>query len=169
MLPLEVGAIGALIFVAFLFTLADAAWVRLQRIDRAPLLGALAGGAVLAIGANLFQMDTSGAFPNAEDDPVVVRFLGGTPRSVPERARAASPLHHLSPDDPPLLLFHGELDRRIDVEQARRFAAASKALGREDEVILLPGVDHGRDVLPGDEDSRERVRRFLARHLRPED
>ena len=113
-----------------------------------------------------FLMDTRGAFPNAEDDPVVVRFLGGTPRSVPERARQASPLHHLTPDDPPLLLFHGEMDRRIDVEQARRFAAASKALGREDDVILLPGVDHGRDVLPVDEESRERVRRFLARHLR---
>ena len=56
-LPLEVGAIGAFIFVSFLLTLADAAWVRLQRIDRAPLLGTLACGAVLAIGANLFQME----------------------------------------------------------------------------------------------------------------
>ena len=56
-LPLEVGAIGALIFVSFLLTLGRAAWVYLGRIDRAPLLAAMACGAILAIGANLFQME----------------------------------------------------------------------------------------------------------------
>ncbi|HEX7901552.1 MAG TPA: alpha/beta hydrolase fold domain-containing protein [Planctomycetota bacterium] len=133
---------------------------------------ALSDGGVQAVvgfaGVYDFLIETSGAFPNDENDPVVSRFLGGPPRSNPDTARKASPLHHLDAQDPPLLLFHGELDRRIDVEQARRFAAALKALGRDDEVILLPGVDHGRDVLPVDAESRERVRRFLARHLRPE-
>lgn len=111
-----------------------------------------------------FLMETSGPFPNAEDDPVVVRFLGGTPRSNPERARSASPLHQLTADDPPLLLLHGEMDRRIDVEQARHFGRTSKALGRSDEVVPLPGVDHGRDVLPASE--RDRVLTFFARHLK---
>lgn len=133
---------------------------------------ALTDGGVQAVvgfaGVYDFLIDTSGAFPNDENDPVVSRFLGGPPRSVPDVARRASPLHHLDAGDPPLLLFHGEMDRRIDAEQARRFAAASKALGRADEVILLPGVDHGRDVLPGDAESRDRVLRFLSRHLRPE-
>ena len=133
---------------------------------------ALSDGGVQAVvgfaGVYDFLMESSGAFPNDENDPVVSRFLGGPPRSTPDTARQASPLHHLDAGDPPLLLFHGELDRRIDVEQARRVAAACKALGRDDEVILLPGVDHGRDVLPVDAESRERVRRFLARHLRPE-
>jgi O-antigen ligase len=56
-LPLEVGAIGALIFGSLLLALGRAAWLYLGRIDRAPLLAALACGAVLAIGANLFQME----------------------------------------------------------------------------------------------------------------
>jgi acetyl esterase/lipase len=112
-----------------------------------------------------FLMETRGAFPNSEDDPVVMRFLGGTPRSTPDRARDASPLSHLTVDDPPLLLLHGEMDRRIDVEQARHFERRSKALGRRDEVLVLPDVDHGRDVLPPGE--RARVRAFFERHLRP--
>lgn len=111
-----------------------------------------------------FLMEKSGRFPNAEDDPVVARFLGGTPRSNPERARSASPITRLSVDDPPLLILHGEMDRRIDVEQARHFERALRALGRTDEVLILPAVDHGRDVLPSE--ARERVRDFFARHLR---
>jgi acetyl esterase/lipase len=125
--------------------------------------------AVCVSGVYDFLMEAAGAFPNREDDPAVVRFLGVSPRENPELARRASPLTHLSPGDPPLLVFHGELDPRIDVEQARHFARASKALGRRDDVVPLPGEGHGRDVFPGDPDSRRRVREFFAKHLRPGD
>lgn len=123
--------------------------------------------AVCVSGVYDFLMEERGSFPNAEDDPAVVRFLGGLPRQHPELARRASPLSHLSADDPPLLVIHGELDRRIDAEQARRFDRVSKALGRADRVVLLPGAGHGRDVLPDDEAGRRLVRDFLDRQLRP--
>ncbi len=112
-------------------------------------------------------LEEGGAFPNSGNDPAVVRFLGAPPREIPDLARLASPLHHLTPDDPPLLVLHGELDRRIDVEQVRRFASASRALGRRDETLLLPDGDHGRDVLPPA--GRDAVLRFFARHLRPDE
>ena len=116
-----------------------------------------------------FLIEEQGAFPNSEHDPAVVKFLGVAPRSDPDLARRASPLTHLTPDDPPLLVLHGELDRRIDVAQARQLAARSKALGRTDEVVVIPGGDHGRDMLPADSDLRGRVRDFLDRRLRPGD
>ncbi len=122
--------------------------------------------AVCFAGVYDFLMDRQGAFPNRDDDAAVRQFLGGTPRQKPDLARRASPLTHLTVDDPPLLVFHGERDPRIDAEQARHFATTSTALGRRDDVVLLPDVDHGRDVLPGDPDSRRRVREFFARHLR---
>jgi acetyl esterase/lipase len=122
--------------------------------------------AVCVSGVYDFLMETHGAFPNREDDAAVVRFLGCPPRENPELARRASPLAHLTSDDPPLLIFHGELDPRIDVEQARNFERASKALGRRDDVVLLPGEGHGRDVFPGDPGSRRRIRDFFAKHLR---
>lgn len=124
--------------------------------------------AVCVSGVYDFLLQNGGRFPNAQDDEAVVRFLGSTPSQDPGTARRASPLHHLSEDDPPVLVFHGELDRRIDVEQARHFARASRALGREDEGVVLPGEGHGRDVLPRDPESRRTVVRFFARHLRPE-
>ena len=124
--------------------------------------------AVCVSGVYDLLLESGGQFPNAGDDAALLRFLGGAPRQNPELARRASPITYLTPDDPPLLVFHGEQDRRIDVEQARRFARASEALGRKDEVVLIADGDHGRDVLPGDSAHRQRVREFFARHLRPE-
>ena len=133
------------------------------------MLLALTDGGVQAVvavsGVYDFLMEERGAFPNRADDPAVVRFLGAPPREIPDVARLASPLHHLDKTDPPMLVFHGELDRRIDVEQARHFARALRALGRTDGVILLPGADHGRGVEPGDPGSRRTIREFLAGHL----
>lgn len=123
--------------------------------------------AVAVSGVYDFLMERSGAFPNSGTDPVVVAFLGGAPRRIPDVARRASPFHHLTADDPPLLVFHGERDRRIDVEQARQLASALEALGRSDEVVILPGLDHGRDVFPGDEESRRKIRDFFGKHLKP--
>lgn len=133
------------------------------------MLLALGDGGVQAVvavsGAYDFLMEERGAFPNRADDPAVVRFLGAPPREIPDVARRASPLHHLDKDDPPMLVFHGELDRRIDAEQARHLARSLKVLGRTDEVVLLPGADHGRDVLPAEAATRARVRGFLAKML----
>ncbi len=114
-----------------------------------------------------FLLEEEGRFPNRADDPYVVAFLGGMPRENADVARRASPVSHLTRDDPPLLVFHGEQDRRIDVHQARRLAAALGTIGRSDEVVILPDEGHGSDVLPADARSRERALGFLARHLRP--
>jgi len=121
--------------------------------------------AICVSGVYDFLMERRGRFPNSEEDLAVVRFLGGSPLQNRDLARRASPLTYLSPDDPPVLVFHGELDPRIDAEQARQFASASKAMGREDPVVLLPNEGHGRNVLPEDPQSRQLIRDFFARHL----
>ena len=124
--------------------------------------------AVCVSGVYDFLMEARGPFANNENDPVVIRFLGGTPRQKRDLAKRASPVTHLTSDDPPLLVFHGKMDRTIDVEQARQFKLALEAIGRKDEVILLQDANHGRDVLPGDSKSRDLVRQFFAFHLQPE-
>ena len=106
-----------------------------------------------------------GHFPNRADDPAVVGLLGGTPAENQELAKRASPRRQLSVDDPPLLVFHGEKDQRIDVEQARQLAITSEALGRDDNIMLLPGEGHQIGVLPRNSDDRKLVREFFARHL----
>lgn len=124
--------------------------------------------AVCVSGVYDLLMEEQGRFPNREDDAAVVRFFGGTLRQKRELAKRASPINYLSTDDPPLLVFHGELDRRIDVEQARQFALASEALGRNDGIVLLPDAGHGHAVLPSDPSSRKRIRQFFAKQLRPD-
>ena len=125
--------------------------------------------AVCISGVYDLLMEEQGRYPNDADDPAIVRFLGGSARQRPELAGQASPINYLSKDDPPLLMFHGEMDRRIDVEQARQFALALKALGRKDKVVLLPDGGHGLEGPYLDSKHRDRIERFFARHLRPDE
>lgn len=150
--------------LALLLALSDDAF---EREEAHPGVSSRIQAAVGVSGVYDLLMESRGAFPNDGNDAALLCFLGESPVQNPDLARRASPLTHLTPDDPPLLLFHGEQDRRIDAEQARHFARASRALGRRDDVVLLPEAGHGRDVLPEDPRSRQLIRGFFARHLRP--
>jgi triacylglycerol lipase len=50
-----------------------------------------------------------------DDSALLTGFLGGTRQQIPEIYEAASPIHHVSEDDPPMLLFHGEADRLVPI------------------------------------------------------
>jgi len=50
-----------------------------------------------------------------DDSGLLAGFLGGTRQQIPEIYEAASPVHHVSEDDPPMLLFHGEADRLVPI------------------------------------------------------
>ena len=77
----------------------------------------------------------------------VKQFLGGTPAQVPASYAAASPIDHISPGDPPMLLVHGRQDPLIPVSQSKAMAAALAAAGVPDRLILVNG---GHDLdFPG--------------------
>jgi len=42
----------------------------------------------------------------------------------------------------PVLLIHGEKDRTFPVEQARRLYGALKLVGKESELLIIPGAGH---------------------------
>jgi len=75
--------------------------------------------------------------------PALQRLLGGTPEEKPELARLASPVAHLDPKDPPLLLIHGDADPQMPVEQSVELSVACKAAGLAATLHLLPGSKHG--------------------------
>jgi len=60
----------------------------------------------------------------------------------PEVLRLASPVTHIDPSDPPMLIIHGELDRTIPVEQAREFYRLLQEEGVESELIVMPDIGH---------------------------
>lgn len=69
-------------------------------------------------------------------EPIAI-FLGATSRDE------ASPLHHVSSDDPPFLLLHGTADRWTPIEQSRRFAARLESAGVQARLIEVEGARHG--------------------------
>lgn len=74
--------------------------------------------------------------------PVVGQFLGGQPTEVPGRFEAASPIQHVSADDPPVLLIHGTADPIVPVSQSRQMASALGDAGVSHQLAILPGAGH---------------------------
>lgn len=103
--------------------------------------------------------------PHDRDASPETRLLGVRPEDDLERARAASPVHHVSADAPPTLLISGDSDTVVPVVQTQRLAAALREAGAPDvELDVVPGADHcfgGVDPLP----PLSRVVDFLAARL----
>jgi len=63
-------------------------------------------------------------------------------------AAAASPITYVSPDDPPILLIHGDADRTVPFRQSEMMEAALKNANVPVKLIRIEGGDHGPDF-PG--------------------
>ena len=76
-------------------------------------------------------------------------FLGGTPQQMPECYRDASPISHVKPDSPPMMLVHGTADTLVGIGQSERFAEKLKEAGVDVEVLRIEGgthADFGKDT-----------------------
>ena len=62
-------------------------------------------------------------------------------------AAEASPVSHVSSDDPPFLLLHGDADTTVPISNTERFSEALRAAGVEVKVLRIPGAGHGPGVL----------------------
>lgn len=72
------------------------------------------------------------------------RLFGCTDRPcAPEVLRAASPINHVSPATPPMLIIHGVQDHLVSITQSDAFAERLKARGVDVTYQRLPGLDHG--------------------------
>jgi len=90
------------------------------------------------------------------------QLFGGELEARADLARTASPLTHLSADDPPILTVHGTADGVVPIAQAEEFDAAARRLGARHELVRVEGAGHGFDR----PDERRRSREFLDLHLR---
>jgi dipeptidyl aminopeptidase/acylaminoacyl peptidase len=93
---------------------------------------------------NFFQMESAG-----------LRFVGvslppAEGGSGPDKQSAeyklytdASPVSHISADDPPILLLHGDKDEIVPYAQSVEFEKALKSAGVTTKLVLVPGGGHG--------------------------
>ncbi|MEZ6063592.1 MAG: alpha/beta hydrolase [Planctomycetaceae bacterium] len=84
--------------------------------------------------------------PYARSHELVTSFIGRSYDDATEAYRSASPLTHITSDDPPTLTFHGTLDDLVPVEQADTLDAALKKAGVESRYERLEGWPHGMDL-----------------------
>ena len=82
-------------------------------------------------------------------DLIIKTFLGISPLERPDLAALASPITHLDPDDPPLLVVHGADDILVPPDLSRRFAWTLKALGIPSLFVEIPGAGHGFFLFKG--------------------
>jgi len=56
--------------------------------------------------------------------------------------REGSPLQNVDKIQAPVLLFHGDRDINVDIEQSRRMDRALHSAGKQSELIVYPGLTH---------------------------
>ncbi|MCP5117281.1 MAG: alpha/beta hydrolase [bacterium] len=73
------------------------------------------------------------------------RIRSGAKPVTPEMrlAREASPISHITPDDPPFLLIHGDKDDVVPYELSERFERKLSSAGIEVKLIRVRGAGHG--------------------------
>ncbi|UCG16930.1 MAG: alpha/beta hydrolase [Phycisphaerales bacterium] len=62
---------------------------------------------------------------------------------IREIARQISPITHVSSDDPPTLIIHGDADKLVPIQQAETFLAKLKEAGVPAKLVVRPGAEHG--------------------------
>ena len=97
----------------------------------------------------------------------VYRLLGGPASEKLELAKLASPAHHVTKDDPPLLIFHGDEDGVVLLDQSERIRDVYKDTGLPVELVIIPGGKHGGQAFYSEENKQKMVA-FLNQHLTTE-
>lgn len=76
-------------------------------------------------------------------DDAVSGLLGGTAQEKQANAVAASPVTHLSKDDPPFITFHGTKDQRVAYRHAETIHAALQKVGVTSLLVPITDGGHG--------------------------
>ena len=93
------------------------------------------------------------------------RFLGASPDRAPGRYEAASPINHVTPDDPPMLLIHGSADTLVSPSQSVAMKRKLNSEGVPARLVIVPGAPHGFGLHTSGRDLGRLIARFLQRSM----
>jgi len=74
--------------------------------------------------------------------PALELLLGGRAEDRQELARLASPVFHVDRGDPPILLFHGDQDLTMPINQAHELQGVYEELGLDVSLVVPHGSGH---------------------------
>ena len=98
---------------------------------------------------------------DAEKSPESL-LIGGPIQENQTKTRQASPVTYVSKDDPPVLTMHGDQDKLVPIDQAKRLDEALDQIGVESSWITIKNAGHGG--FPR-EKTDKRIHQFFERHL----
>lgn len=98
------------------------------------------------------------------DSTLLEPVFGGPRRTFPERYLEASPITHVSSDDPPIFLFHGSKDWLVPEQSSRSMKDALERAGVEFEYCLVPNKSHLMTFI--DHDANEKSYQFLIDRMK---
>jgi acetyl esterase/lipase len=103
----------------------------------------------IALGTGVLK-DFRAPFDFAEMDPAKKHFVPITDVTrVLAIGKEISPITHVTPDDAPTLIIHGDADTLVPIQQAQIIVDKFKEAGVEAELVTKPGAGHGwMDVAP---------------------
>ncbi|MBN1213148.1 MAG: alpha/beta hydrolase [candidate division Zixibacteria bacterium] len=76
------------------------------------------------------------------DETPAALFLGGPVQEKKELARLANPITYIDPNDPPILIGHGEKDGMVIIKQSEILFEALKKAGVPTEFIRIKNAKH---------------------------
>ncbi len=76
------------------------------------------------------------------DNTSMAYFLGGSRRQVPKIYQSASPLTHVSANDPPVQIIHGDADFMVPIANSRKLYRKLKLAGRDVRFRTLARQGH---------------------------
>ncbi len=79
-------------------------------------------------------------------------------------ARDVSPVYHVSPDDPPTLIIHGDKDALVPIQQSNLIIARLKEASVPCELVVKPGAAHG---WPRWQDDMRTIADWFDKYLKP--
>ena len=65
------------------------------------------------------------------------------PEKLREISRSMSPIYHVSADSPPTLIFHGDQDKLVPLQQSESFIEKLKEAGVLAKLVVRNGAGHG--------------------------
>ncbi len=121
-----------------------------------------------AIGRGVLK-DFAAPFDFHAWDPKLKKFVPITDeQKVLEIGKQISPIYHVSADDPPTLIIHGDKDFLVPIQQAESIVAKLKEAGVPAELVVKKGASHGWAAHgEGHADHRGLVRQISQEEVAP--
>jgi acetyl esterase/lipase len=116
-----------------------------------------------ALGRGILQ-GFQAPFDFQEIDPAKHKFVSITDEDkIIEIGKSISPINHVSADDPPTLIYHGDADKLVPFQQAEIMVEALKKNGVEAKLLTKSGASHG---WPGMDKDLETFADWFDEHLK---